>query len=91
MSPCDYSDSYIPVKRTITILKAGTAVTPNNGNKKGIFKNCAQFTDCINKINNTQVDNAIDIDVVRPMNNLTENSNLWCLWQYCRDEPDFGQ
>ena len=30
----------------------------NNNNKKVIFKNCAIFTDCIRKINNTQVYNA---------------------------------
>ena len=31
--------------------------------KKEIFKNCAPFTDCISKINNTQADNAKDINV----------------------------
>ena len=40
-----------------------------------IFKNCAPFTDCMREINNTQVDNAKDIDVVMPMNNLIEYSN----------------
>ena len=29
-----------------------------------MFKSCAPFTDCISKINNTQIDNAKDIDVV---------------------------
>ena len=43
--------------------------------KKVIFKNCAPFTDCISKINNTQVDNAKDIDIVMPMYNLIEYSN----------------
>ena len=28
-----------------------------------IIKNCAPFTNCISKINNTQVDNAKDIDI----------------------------
>ena len=32
--------------------------------KKIIFKNCAPFTICISKINNTQVDNAEDIDIM---------------------------
>ena len=40
-----------------------------------VFKNCAPFTDCINKINNTQIDNATDIDVVMPMYNLIECSD----------------
>ena len=35
-------------------------------------KNCTPFTDCINKINNTQIDNAKDLDVVIPMYNLIE-------------------
>ena len=42
--------------------------------KQGIFKNCAPFNDCINEINNAQVDNAKDIDVVIPMYKLTEFS-----------------
>ena len=35
-----------------------------------IFKNCAPFTSCINKINNTQIDNAEYIDIVMPIYNL---------------------
>ena len=42
----------------------------NNTNEKVIFKNCAPFTDCISKINNTQIDNAKDIDIVIPIYNL---------------------
>ena len=61
-SLCDYSDAYILVKGTISAnntAAAGAAV--NNDNRKVIFKNCAPFTNCISKINNTQVDNAKDI------------------------------
>ena len=43
--------------------------------KKTVFKNSAPLTDCINKINDTQVDNAVDIDVVMPVYNLIEYSN----------------
>ena len=35
---------------------AGAAVNKNN--KKIIFKNCAPFTNCITKINNTHVHDA---------------------------------
>ena len=64
----------------------------NNSNKKVIFKNCAPFTDCISKINNTQVDNAKDIDIVMPMYNLLEYSDNYSktsgsLWQYCKEIP----
>ena len=38
--------------------------------KKVIFKNYAPFTDCISEINNTQVDNAKDLDIVMSMYNL---------------------
>ena len=38
-------------------------------------KTCAQFTDCMSKINYTQVDNTTDIDVVMPMYNLIEQSD----------------
>ena len=46
--------------------------------------------DCISEVNNTQVDNAKDIDIVIPMYNLIEYSNNYSktsgrLWQYCKD------
>ena len=47
------------------------------GKKGGIFENCALFTGCINEINNTQVDNAKDLDAVIPMYNLIEFSNTF--------------
>ena len=37
---------------------------PNDKNKELVFKNSAQFTDCISEINNRQRDDAKDIDVV---------------------------
>ena len=63
-SLCDYSDAYIAVKRTITVPNIGTVATQNNRNKEVIFKNCTPFTDWMSEINNTQIDNAKDIDVV---------------------------
>ena len=75
-SLCDYSDAYILVKRTITVNNTAAAdADANNTNKKVIFKNCAPFTNYISEINNTQVDNAKDIDIVMPMYNLIEYSN----------------
>ena len=84
-SLCDYSDAYILVKGTITVNNTGTAAASNNRNIKLIFKICAPFTNCISKINNTQEDNAKDIDIVVPMYDLIEYSdnysrisgNLW--------------
>ena len=63
-----------------------------NTNKKVIFKNCAPFTNCISKINNTQIDNAKDIDIVMSMYNLIEYNDNYVtttgsLWQYCKDIP----
>ena len=60
--------------------------------KKVIFKNCAPFTMCISKINNTQIDNAEYIDTVIPMYNLIEYSDNYSkasgsLWQYYKDIP----
>ena len=57
------------------------------------FQNCAPFTNCISEINNTQIDNAKDIDIVMPMYNLIEYSQNYAktsgsLWQYYRDEPN---
>ena len=70
---CDYSDVYILVKGTIAVNNTADAdVDASNTNEKVIFKTCAQFTNCISEINNTQVDNAKDIDIVMPMYNLIE-------------------
>ena len=85
-SLCDYSDAYILVKGTIS------ANNINIKNKEVIFKNCAPFTNCISEINNTQIDNAKDIDIVMPMYNLIEYSDNYAkttgsLWQYCKDIP----
>ena len=75
-SLCDYSDAYILVKRTIAVNNTAAADTDaNNDNKKVIFKNCAPFTKCISEINNTQVENAKDIDIVMTMYNLIEYSD----------------
>ena len=70
---CHYSDAYIHVKGPTTVPNTASAAAPvNNTNKKVIYKNCAPFTSCITEINNTQVDNAEDIDIVMPMHNLIE-------------------
>ena len=46
--------------------------------KKVIFKNCAPFTNSINRINNTKVDDVHDIDVVMSIYNLKDYSdNYW--------------
>ena len=74
-SLCDYSDAYIPVKGRITIAGAGdnaAARQTDERDKSVAFKNCAPFTNCISEINNTQVDNAKDIDIVMPIYNLIE-------------------
>ena len=90
---CDYSDAYVLVKGNITVINTADAVVAaNNINKKVIFKNCAPFTNCISKINNTQIDNAEYIDIVMPMYNLIEYSDNYSktsgsLWQYCKEIP----
>ena len=40
-----------------------------------MFKNYAPFTNCISKINNTQVDNAKNIDILMQMYNLIKYSD----------------
>ena len=70
-SLCDYSDAYILIKGNISVNNtAAESAAANNINKKVIFKNRAPFTDCISNTNNTEVDNAKDIDIVMPMYNL---------------------
>ena len=92
-SLCDYSGTYILVKGTINVNNtAAQGAAANNTNEKVIFENCAPFTNCISEINNTQIDNAKDIDIVMPMYNLIKYSDNYAkttgsLWQYCKDIP----
>ena len=64
-SLCDYRDAYILVKGNISVANTAVAETGSNKVKKeAIFRNFAAFTDCINEVNNTEIDNAEVIDVV---------------------------
>ena len=70
---CDYADSYILVKGTITITGAGDNAGERQADerdKEVTFKNCAPFTKSISRINNADIDNAHDINIVMPMYNL---------------------
>ena len=95
-SLCDCSDAYILVKGKITITEAGADAAARQAyerDKRVAFKNCASVTNCISEINNTQVDNAKDIDIIMPMYNLIEYSDNYAkttgsLWKYFRDKPD---
>ena len=92
-SLCDYSDAYILVQGNITVNNTeAEGAAANNSDKKVIFKNCAPCTNCISKINNTQIDNAEYIDIVMPMYNLIEYSDNYSktsgsLWRYRKDMP----
>ena len=88
---CDYSDTYIVVKGTITVAKGNN----DEYDRKLPFKNNAPFADCISKINNTLIDNAEDLYIAIPMYNLIEYSKIYSktsgsLWNYHRDEPNSG-
>ena len=79
---CDYADAYTLVNGRITITEAG-----DDGAVMMAFKNCVPFTKCISRINNTEIDNAKDIDIVMSMYNLIEYSDNYfktsgSLWQY---------
>ena len=93
---CDYTNSDILVKGTIAITGAGANAGERQADERDkgvIFKNCAPFTKCISRINNTGIDNAHDIDIVMPMYNLIEYSDNYLktsgsLWLYYKDDPN---
>ena len=93
-SLCDYADAYILVKGTIAITGAGNDDAAKRADERGkgaTFTNCAPLTKCISRINNTDIDNAQDIDIVMPMYNLIEYSNNYSktsgsLWQHYKDD-----
>ena len=77
-SLCDYSDAYILIIGKITITGAGddaAARQADERDKSVAFKNCAPFINCISEMNNTQVDNAKDLDIGMPTYNLIEYSD----------------
>ena len=85
---CDFSNAYIFVKGTITVVRPDNA----KRNKNVAFKNNARFINCNSKINSVKIDNAEDLDVVMPMYNLLEyrknyKKTTGSLWNYYRDEP----
>ena len=92
-SVSDYSDGFILAKGTMTVANtAAQGVTTNNGDKNVIVRSCAPFTNCIRRINYTQIIDALDIDVVMSICNLIEYSDNYpkiskTVQQHCRDEP----
>ena len=97
-SLCDYADAYIFLKGAITITGAGDEAAARQAHERDegvIFKNCASFIKCISKINDTEIDNAQDIDIAMPSFNLIEYSENYSktsesLWQYYKDEPNYN-
>ena len=95
-SLCDYAVAFILFKETITITVVGDDVAARRAderNKGVIFKNCAPFTKCMSKINDTEIDNPQDTDIVMPMYNLMEYSDNYSktsgsLWQYYKDKAN---
>ena len=64
---CDYDDAYILVKGDIAVTTAPAT--------QASFENCAQFTKCIIKVDETTIDDVEDLDLVLPMYNLIEYSS----------------
>ena len=69
-SLCDYSNVYILVKGKITVPGEGpdhAAKQADERDKGVVFKNCSPLINCKTEINNSEKDNAKDIDIVMPM------------------------
>ena len=84
---CDFSDAYIVVKRTITVVGGSN---DSKRNRPLAFKNNAPFISCISKINNTLIDNVENLDVAMLMYNLIEYSKNYSKttgssWNYYRE------
>ena len=70
---CDYNDTYILVRGDIAVVAAGNREVTQAG-----FENCAKFTRCITKIDETTIDDSEGFDLVKPIYNLIEyNSNYY--------------
>ena len=92
----NYNDGYILVKGEITINVVGADAAARQADEtdKGVIsKNYTPFINCKSEINNTEIDNAKDIDIVIQMYDLIEYSDNYSktsgsLWQYYKDEPN---
>ena len=87
----DYSDGYIVVTGTISVINPANDVY----DKKLTFKNNAPFISWISKINNTLLDNEEYLDIVMPMYNLLGYSKNYkkttgSSWSCYRNEPNSG-
>ena len=65
-SLCNYNDGYILVTGAITVTTAPVTQVS--------IKNCAPFTKCITKIDETTIDDAEDLNLAMRMYNLIEYS-----------------
>ena len=92
---CDYSDAYILVKGTITVMAPGVHNNANNirdkRNRPLILKNNAPFVSCITRINGELIEDADNLDIVITIYNLLEYSKnyrktIGSLYNYYRDE-----
>ena len=80
----------------MTIIGAGEDATGRQAEERDtgvIFKNCTPFINCKSKMNNTEKDNAKDIDIIMPMYKLVEYSDSYSktsrsLLQHYTDEPN---
>ena len=64
---CDYNYAYILVRGDVTVIAAlATQVA---------FKNCAPFTKCTSKIDETKIDDAENLDLAMPRYNLIKYSS----------------
>ena len=71
---CEYFDAYNVVKGDITLTKTNGRGITDIRNKFLAFKNNSPFINCISKIKNVLIDNAVDLDIVMPIYNLLEYS-----------------
>ena len=73
---CEYGDSYIVVKGRISVTETNNA---NKRDNKLTFKSNAPCRSWMSKINNIFVDNAEDLDIAMPMDNLLEYSSNYSM------------
>ena len=83
LSLCDYFDVFI--------LVTGNIIVTADNNTDVVFKNCATFSTCTTKINDTFVDEANHIYIAMPIYNLIQYNDNYSdtsgsLWQFKRDE-----
>ena len=91
---CDFNEAYIVITGKINALNPNVPLIVNYSRRVSL-KTSAPFFNCTLKFNNQLIEDAQDLDIVKPMYNLLNYSKNFrkttgTFWNYYPDKPNSG-